>query len=100
MQSKVINEVYFQELDRDNVDKGLINNQKAIINGEVDFDLTIGSTKKTIGDILELKVDDVIVFNKTLEELYDIRINKVECAKGETLYIDGKLGVRLLEFNR
>lgn len=97
MESKVINEVYFQELDKDSVKRGAINNQKAIINAEVDFDITIGSTVKTIGDILELKVEDVIIFNKKSDELYDVRVNKVECAKGETLYIDGKLGIRLLE---
>lgn len=99
MESKVINEVYFQELDGESVKKGPMNNKKAIINAEVDFDATVGSTVKTIGDILELKVEDVIVFNKKSDELYDVRVNKVECARGETLYIDGKLGIRLLEFN-
>lgn len=98
METKVINEVYFQELDKESVEKGLINNQKAIINAKVDFDATVGSTIKTIGDILELKVDDIVIFNKKSDELYDIRVNKVECAKGETLYIDGKLGVRIMDF--
>lgn len=98
METKIINEIYFQEIDKDSVEKGIINNQKAIINAEVDFDATVGSTIKTIGDILELKVDDIVIFNKKSEELYDIRVNKVECAKGETLYIDGKLGVRIMEF--
>lgn len=98
MEKKVFDEVYFQEFDEENVKKGPINNKKAIINANVDVDATIGSTIKTIGDILNLKVDDVVMFNKKSEELYDVRVNKVECLKGETLYIDGKLGIRILEF--
>ena len=97
MYTKVINEVCFQELDKESVEAGYIDNQKAIVNSNVDLDATIGSTTKTIKDMWELKVDDVILFDKKTDELYDIRVNEVKFANGETLYIDGKLCIRLLQ---
>lgn len=97
MSTKVINEVFFQEFDKENIKKGSIDNQKAIINANVNLDATIGTTTKTIRDMWELKVDDVILFNKKSEELYDIRVNEIKFAEGETLYMDGKLCVRLLQ---
>lgn len=97
METKIVNELYFQELNENIEKKGLLDNKKAIINAEVEFDITIGSTIKTIGDILNLSKDDVVLFRKKSDELYDVRVNDVTFAKGETLYIDGKLGVRLLE---
>lgn len=98
MENQVINEVYFQELDKDSMEKGDINNQKAIMNAEVSFDATVGSTIRTIENIMELKVEDIIILGKKADELIDVRINGVKCAQGETLFVDGKLGVRLLEF--
>lgn len=98
MENQVINEVYFHELNKDSVEKGYINNQKAIMNAEISFDATVGSTVKTIENIMELKVEDIIVLGKKSDELIDVRINGVKCAMGETLFVDGKLGVRLLEF--
>lgn len=97
MNAKVINEVDFQELNKESEKGGFIDNKKAIINSQVDLDVTIGSAVKTIGDVLSLKVGDVIVFNKKSDKLYDIRVNQIECAGGETLYVDGKLNIRLLE---
>ena len=97
MSTKVINEVSFQEFDKENVKTGSIDNQEAIINASVDLDATIGSTTKTIRDMWELKVDDIILFNKKSEELYDIRVNEIKFAEGETLYMDGKLCIRLLQ---
>ena len=97
MDTKVINEVCFQELNKESVENGAIDNQKAIINSNVDLDATIGSTIKTIRDMWELKVDDVVLFDKKSDELYDIRVNEFEFASGETLYIDGKLCIRLLQ---
>ena len=97
MDTKVINEVCFQELNKENVNGGYIDNQKAIINSNIDLDATIGSTTKTIKDMWNLKVDDVILFDKKTDELYDIGVNEVEFANGETLYIDGKLCIRLLQ---
>lgn len=98
METKVINEVYFQEIDKNEAKKGAINNQKAIIHSSVDIDATVGSCVKTIGDILNLKNEDVIVLDKKTDELIDVRINETKTLKGETLYVDGKLGVRILEF--
>ena len=97
MDTKVINEVCFQELNKESVENGAIDNQKAIINSNVDLDATIGSTIKTIRDMWELKVDDVVLFDKKSDELYDIRVNEVEFASGETLYIDSKLCIRFLQ---
>lgn len=98
MENTVINEVYFQELNKGIVEGGYINNQKAIMNSEISFDATVGSTVKTIENIMELKVEDVIVLGKKSDELIDVRINGIKCAEGETLFVDGKLGIRLLEF--
>lgn len=98
MEKKVISEVDFQELSKDIVEGGPINNQKAIMNAEVSFDATVGSIEKTIANILELKVEDIVVLDKKSDDLIDIRVNGSDFAKGETLIVDGKLGVRLLEF--
>lgn len=98
MTKKIINEVDFQDLNNIKVEGGLMDNQKAILNSGLNLDATIGSTEKTISDILNIKVGDVIVLDKKAEDLVDIRVNETKFAKGETLMIDGKIGIKILEF--
>ena len=98
MEKKVVNEINFQELNSEDVVRGQIDNQKAILNSGVNLDATIGSAERTISDILNIKVGDVIVLDKKAEDLVDIRVNETKFAKGETLMIDGKIGIKILEF--
>ena len=97
METKIINEIDFQEIDSSSIEKGYINNQKAIMNAEVELDVIAGTAKKTMRDILDLKVDDIVILNKKTDDLMGIRVNKVECAKGETLYVDDRLSIRMLQ---
>ena len=98
METKVINEIYFQEIDENTEKKGSINNQKVLMSSTVNVDATVGSCVKTIGDILNLKNEDIIVLDKKSSELIDVRVNEVKTLKGETLFIEDKLSVRVLEF--
>ena len=66
-------EVEFESLNIKEVEK--FENNKAVLNANVDVSVTIGSCRGTIKDVLDLKEGDIIYLNKTVDEDLDININ-------------------------
>lgn len=60
--------------------------------------VVIGKCEKSIKDIIDLKVGDLIYLDKTVDEDLDIEINNKNVAKGETIKLDEKISVRISEF--
>lgn len=89
-------EVEFESLESKEIDD--FENKSAVMNAKLDISVTIGSCKKSIKDILNLKSGDVIYLNKTVDEGLDININNKNVATGETVKLDDKVSIRLSEF--
>ncbi|MDU4950809.1 MULTISPECIES: FliM/FliN family flagellar motor switch protein [Clostridium] len=91
-------EVEFESLNIKEVEK--FENNKAVLNAKVDVSVTIGSYRGTIKDVLDLKEGDIIYLNKTVDEDLDININGKNIALGESLKVDDKMSVRILDFKK
>ncbi|MDM8313387.1 flagellar motor switch protein FliN/FliY [Clostridium cadaveris] len=91
-------EVEFESLNIKEVEK--FENNKAVLNANVDVSVTIGSCRGTIKDVLDLKEGDIIYLNKTVDEDLDININGKNVALGESLKVDDKMSVRILDFKK
>lgn len=78
---------------------GSDNNSSINMLKDVTMDVTVelGSTKKLIGDILELNRGSIIELKKLAGEPLDIKINNKLIAKGEVVVIDEYFGVRIIE---
>ena len=57
----------------------------------------IGSTKLTLGQLMELKVGQVIGLNKLAGEPSDIYVNGHPIAKAEVIVLDENFGLRIQE---
>lgn len=91
-------EVEFESLNIKEVEK--FENNKAVLNANVDVSVTIGSYRGTIKNVLDLKEGDIIYLNKTVDEDLDININGKNVALGESLKVDDKMSVRILDFKK
>lgn len=91
-----IYEVELEQLTAKEVEK--IDNKKAILSSKLDVVVTIGSCKKNLKDILEFKLDDIIYLDKNTDDDLDININDKLIAKGESIVLDNKVGVRISKF--
>lgn len=91
-------EVEFESLEMKEIQE--FENKTSILNAKLDISVTIGSCKKNIEDILNLKNGDIIYLNKTVDEDLDININNRIIATGESIKADDKISVRISEFKR
>lgn len=66
-----------------------------IMNAQMDITISMGTAKEKIGKIVSLKIGDVIVLDKYIEEALDINVNGTIIASGESVILDNKLAVRL-----
>jgi flagellar motor switch protein FliN/FliY len=57
----------------------------------------LGKTKKTIRELLEMEINEVVELNKQAGESVDIYLDDELIAKGEVVVIDDKFGVRIAE---
>lgn len=90
-------EVQFEQLDKcKEIEK--IDNKKAILNAELELVATMGGCKKSIRDVLSFKSGDIITLDKMIDEDLNIHINDEMVAKGESIILDNKLGIRLSNF--
>lgn len=93
-----IYEVEFEQLKQNN-DIGKLDSKVAILEAKLDVDTEIGRCRKSIGDILSLKSNDVIILDKFVDENLDIKINGEQIANGESIIIDNKVAVRINKLN-
>lgn len=89
-------EVEFETLEKKQIEA--FENKSAILNAKLDMSVVIGKCEKSIKDIIDLKVGDIIYLDKTVDEDLDIEINNKNVAKGETIKLDEKISVRISEF--
>ena len=73
-------------------------NKSAILNTKLDMSVIVGSCKKSIKDILDLNVGDIITLDKNVDEDLEIKINNRNIATGETVKIDDKISIRISDF--
>lgn len=90
-------EVQFEQLDKFK-EVEIIENKKVLLNAQLELKVTMGGCKKSIKDVLELKNGDVITLDKFIDDDLDINLNNEMIAKGESVILDNKLGVRLTKF--
>ena len=86
-------EVEFESLDIKELEK--FENKDAILNAKLDISVTLGTCKKSIKDILNLKNGDIICLDKVIDEDLDIKVNDKCIAKGESIKIEEKISVRI-----
>ena len=98
MTQKQIHEIEFEELDKSEVEEGVIDNKKVLMNSVLNIDVNLGSVKRTIGDILDIKHGDILILNKHIDDAIPLKIDNKRIAEGETLIVDNKLNIRILEF--
>ncbi|WP_195986953.1 FliM/FliN family flagellar motor switch protein [Clostridium sp. D53t1_180928_C8] len=91
-------EVEFESLEIKELEK--FENKDAILNAKLDISVTLGKCKKSIKDILNLKNGDIICLDKVIDEDLDIKVNDKCIAKGESIRIEEKISVRIIEFKK
>ncbi len=91
-------EVEFESLNEKEIED--FENKTPILNAKLDVSVTIGSCKKSIKDILNFKNGDIIYLNKTVDEDLDININNKNIATGESIKVNDKISVRILDFKK
>lgn len=91
-------EVEFDTLSVKDIEE--FSNKSAILKAKLEVSVTIGNCKTTIKDILDLKVGDIIVLDKTVDEDLNININGKTVALGEPIKVDDEISVRLSEFKK
>lgn len=89
-------EVEFESLKIKDIEE--FKDKSTILNAKLEVSVTMGNCKSSIKDILDLKVGDVIVLDKTVDEDLDININSKVVAFGEPIKVDDQISVRLLDF--
>lgn len=71
----------------------------AILNSKLDVSVILGKCKKNIKDILNLQEGDIIFLDKTIDENLDIYVNDKCVASGESIKIEDKISIRIIDFN-
>lgn len=91
-----IYEVEFEQLEKKEIIK--LNNYDTVLNSKLELSVVIGGCTKTIKDILKFKVGDIIRLDKLSDDDMDININGSEIARGESVLLDNKIGIKLSSF--
>ena len=76
-------------------EKEAINAVESIAQAAMKLEVEVGYTHQKIEKIVNLKVGDVLVLEKSLEDPLDINVNGVNIASGESMIIHEKIAVRL-----
>lgn len=97
MNNKDVYEIEFEELIPDENNVEIIDNKKALLKSRLDINVTVGSTIKSISDVVNFKVGDIINLNKSTEDLLEFKVNGKEVAKGEIVSTDNKVAIRILK---
>ncbi|WP_024615659.1 FliM/FliN family flagellar motor C-terminal domain-containing protein [Clostridium sp. Ade.TY] len=86
-------EVEFDTLKQKEVEN--FEDKTILLNSKLDVSVTIGSSQKSIKEILSLKEGDVIELEKTIDEDLDINVNDEMIANGESIKLGNKISVKL-----
>ena len=94
-----IYEVEFEQLKNDN-NIEVIDSKKSILNAKLNVEVIIGSCKKNIEEILNLKDGDIITLDKSMDKDLDININNEKVASGEIDLLDSKIAIRISKLGK
>lgn len=87
IENKEVYEAGFREVNKEEIVEGPItdkDNLNTIKNASLNIDAVLGSKKLTIAEIMKMKVDDVIVLEKTVDEPITLMSNGKKIAEVET----------------
>lgn len=90
-------EVEFETLNKKEITP--FESKVAILNSKLDVSVILGKCKKNIKDIVNLQEGDIIFLDKTIDENLDIYVNDKYVASGESIKIEDKISVRIIDFN-
>ena len=90
-------EVEFETLNKKEITQ--FESKAAILNSKLDVSVILGKCKKNIKDIVNLQEGDIIFLDKTIDENLDIYVNDKYVASGESIKIEDKISVRIIDFN-
>ena len=85
------------ELSDDGPGNQQINTMDFILDVPLEITVELGRTKMVINDLLKLSQGAVIVLSKAAGETLEILANQKLIARGETVVVNDKFGVRLTE---
>ncbi|TCP30320.1 flagellar motor switch protein FliN/FliY [Scopulibacillus darangshiensis] len=89
--------VEFSDFNDQPVLQGKSQNIELLMDIPLQVNVELGSTKKTVKEVLELSPGAIIELDKLAGEPVDILINQKNVAKGEVVVIDENFGVRITE---
>lgn len=84
----------FEELEEEKVEL-TSDNLDLLMDVPLDFSVVLGSSRKSIKDILTLGVGSVVELDKLTDEPLDIYVNSKLIAKGEVVVINENFGIRI-----
>lgn len=90
-------EVEFETLNKKEITP--FESKDAILNSKLDVSVILGKCKKNIKDIVNLQEGDIIFLDKTIDENLDIYVNDKYVASGESIKVEDKISVRIIDFN-
>lgn len=90
-------EVEFETLNKKEITP--FESKAAILSSKLDVSVILGKCKKNIKDIVNLQEGDIIFLDKTIDENLDIYVNDKYVASGESIKIEDKISVRIIDFN-
>lgn len=90
-------EVEFETLNKKEITP--FESKAAILNSKLDVSVILGKCKKNIKDIVNLQEGDIIFLDKTIDENLDIYVNDKYVASGESIKIEDKISVRIIDFD-
>jgi len=95
-EKKIVTPVVFSNFDND---ASVESNRDIAIYMDLykDVSVELGKTKKTIRELLEMEINEVVELNKQAGESVDIFLDDELIAKGEVVVIDNKFGVRIAD---
>lgn len=70
---------------------------QSLFNIPIDIRVVLGSTEKTIEEILDLKIDSIMKLSKLAGEPVEVIAGSQIVARGETVIIDDRFGVLITE---
>lgn len=75
-------------------------NRALIDNVGVSLEAFLGDARMTVAELLDLKVDSLLLLGATLNQAVELRLNGVPVAKGELVAVGDNFAVRLTEISR
>lgn len=67
---------------------------------EIEIEVELGSSIKSLGEVLELEEDSVIILNKVAGDTVDLYIKNEWFASGEVVVLNEQFGVRISSINK